>query len=228
MIMDGDDSMETDFDGAGGHHAELTMEDFDPFIASERELRARRVTGSEAADARNALLFEPPPKLHPGGRRPESPSEAELDVVQQVMLAEQDEAKAIFQWALDQLPTYGAENTASVRQLLAMPHSRASRALFRAGFLFILANSKTIRSEASSGFVANRIYHRIPEAAMHRFFACEPVDTARRQYVIVTEGTGQSSDTEAARSVLFVNRVRNMVQKGGVEGFSLAHGSSAT
>lgn len=206
MIMDDGD---TDF----------TMEDFDPFIAEERERRARRITGSGATAERNARLFGPPAALSLGGFRPESPSEAELDVVQQVLQAEDDEARTLFRWAVSQLPKYGEANALAIARLLSLPPSPAGLALCRAGFLLILANSVAVRRVASAGYVAERLYHNIPVNDMHKFFACVPVNEARRQYVIMADGTGQTSDTKAARSVLFVNRVRNMVQRGGVEGF---------
>ncbi len=198
------------------------MEDFDPYLVEEQKNRADRITGAAAKQARNDRLFNPPTSLAAGGYRPQSPSEAELDVVQQALQADYDEVRDLFEWALEQLPTYGSINSVAMAQLLRMKPSSPCLALCRAGFLIILANSRIVRREASSGYVANRIYHRIPEQNIHQFFESKIVNEARRQYIISADGTGTTKDVRAARSVLFVNRVRNMVAQGGVEGFMLA------
>ena len=198
------------------------MEDFDPFIIEAEKIRADRITGRTAKQTRNNRLFNPPTILQSGGYRPESPSEAELDVVQQALQADYKEVRDIFEWALRQLPKYGEINAATMHHLLQAKPNTPCLALCRAGFLIILANSRKVRKQASSGYVANRIYHRIPEQQMHQFFKSKIVNEARRQYVISADGTGITKDNRAARSVLFVNRLRNMVAGGGVEGFMLA------
>ncbi len=223
---DDDDDMIVDFEAIKYDEEEeeeeeedFCIEDFDPFIAEQRKARNLIVTGDGARQERAALLFAPPSELHLGGVRPQSPSQAELDVVQQILQAENGEAREAFEWAAKQLPSYGKTNMKAIRFLLTMPWSTATLALFRAGFLVILANCQKIRRVASSGYVAGRVYHNIPERDMHTFFKSKWMTEAKRQYVILANGTGTISDTKAARSVLFVNQVRNMVQRGGVEGY---------
>ncbi len=221
----GSENMQIDAAGtknSSGDSMMFRMEDFDPFIAEAEKIREDRITGKTAQQARNNRLFNPPAILEVGGHRPQSPSEAELDVVQQALQADYKEVRDIFEWALRQLPNYGEVNAASMNYLLRVKSNTPCLALCRAGFLIILSNSQRVRKEASSGYVANRIYHRIPEQKMHQFFKSKIVNDARRQYVISADGTGLTKDARAARSVLFVNRLRNMVAKGGVEGFMLA------
>ncbi len=241
--MDGDESMQVDGVGGGAldgmqidfsqypkptgstnesSSLDFRMEDFDPYLAEEQKNRADRISGVTARKARNDRLFNPPTSLDAEIDRPKSPSEAELDVVQQVLQADYDEVRDLFKWALRQLPSYGPINSVAMDKLLCMKSNSPCLALCRAGFLIILANSRIVRRVASSGYVANRIYHRIPEQNMHQFFESKIVNEVRRQYIISADGTGTTKDIRAARSVLFVNRVRNMVAQGGVEGFMLA------
>ena len=236
MIMDDEEeeeeeSMEVDYEGGGmqidsssssKEPMVFRMEDFDPFLIEEEKKRTDRLTGRTAKQERNNLLFNPPASLDSGAHRPQSPSEAELDVVQQALQADYKEVRDIFEWALKQLPDYGKINAGTMHHLLRTKSNTPCLALCRAGFLIILSNSHRVRREASSGYVANRIYHRIPEQNMHQFFKSKIVNDARRQYVISADGTGITKDIRAARSVLFVNRLRNMVANGGVEGFVVA------
>jgi len=203
------------------------MEDFDPYLLEEQKNRADRITGKTAKQAKHDRLFKPPTLLHSGGYRPQSPSEAELDVIQQALQADYAEVLDIFKWALNFLPNYGKINAATMGQLVQIKPNTPCLALCRAGFLIILFNSQRVRKEASTGYVAGRIYHRIPEQHMHQFFKNKIVNEARRQYVISADGTGITKDIRGARSVLFVNRLRNMVANGGVEGFVLAMNTSS-
>ncbi len=140
--------------------------------------------------------------------------EDELDVIQQVGLAEHEEMNQLLRRALSLYSSMGKRATFAVEKLLRRDTAEALD-MKRAGFVYFLMYNREMQQAACAGRFGDRNYHPMEPDHLRQFI--EKLAEVRRDYVCRIPGPepGNRPQDTARR---FMDVVRASVESGGVRG----------